>query len=175
MSEGKLTRIQREVGPWQQHNFPDSTLLEPFAGIVEEWGEYVEDESKMADAIGDIVIYTCDACRRVGLDAQQLFQEGQAAANDSNFEFEVFKDMTDLESLIFSGRLLHSALKLQQGIRGTRDEHIAKLRSLLVEMFAQLYCDAHEFLSSHVDVIALDTWERVSRRDWQTDKLRGGE
>jgi NTP pyrophosphatase (non-canonical NTP hydrolase) len=166
-----IEKIQTELAVWQKHNFPRSTLLEPFAGIVEEIGELVEannayDAGKgtmdaVIDAIGDIVIYTCDACNRIGISAQEAY--------DSRRSVDPMK-----RPIVFAGMLLHAALKLQQGIRGTKAEHVDAIKFLFQELFDYLQGEESEVANWPVEEFAAKTWARVSKRDWVADPRTGG-
>ena len=35
----KLSDVQQQLGPWQEHNFPGREAWEPLLGIAEELGE----------------------------------------------------------------------------------------------------------------------------------------
>ena len=71
-----INRIQMEMIPWHNHNFPDAPLWQPVMGAVEEVGALCHAALKQAqgirtnedhdknidDAIGDIVIYLMHVC-----------------------------------------------------------------------------------------------------------------
>lgn len=72
------------------------------------------------------------------------------------------------------GELAHAYLKREQGIRGTRAEHNEAIRDAIGDIVIYL-CD---FCSrEHIDLqdAVTETWGRVSRRDWKTDPVSGGE
>jgi NTP pyrophosphatase (non-canonical NTP hydrolase) len=84
--ESSLRELQNQVGDWSKRNFGDTHLpydLAPLLGVVEELGElchgllkaaqgirgeYGEHVDKIADAVGDLVIYLLDFCERNNLD-----------------------------------------------------------------------------------------------------------
>lgn len=76
-----LSLLQTILKNWLNYNFPESTSDDQFKGVVEEIGELARAdlkhiqgirgfdneekyESKMKDAIGDIVIYLINYCTR---------------------------------------------------------------------------------------------------------------
>jgi NTP pyrophosphatase (non-canonical NTP hydrolase) len=71
------------------------------------------------------------------------------------------------------GELAHAHLKMLQGIRGTKEEHMAAAADAVADtiIFLADYCsemgiDLQETVST--------TWQKVKRRDWQKDPQNGG-
>lgn len=63
------------------------------------------------------------------------------------------------------GELAHAHLKMIQGIRGTKEEHLANAKDAVADViiFLSDYCTAMGFdLAECVEV----TWEQVKQRDW---------
>lgn len=72
------------------------------------------------------------------------------------------------------GELAHAHIKSEQGIRGTKEEHHAAKVDAIGDVIIYLvdYCNRFEInLSSAL----YDTWHKVKQRDWQKDKVSGGE
>lgn len=77
-------KLQNEVSTWSKKNFGEQAYIMPLMGMVEELGELhhgilkqlqgirgdEDHEQQIADAIGDLLIYTADFCARRGLDLQ---------------------------------------------------------------------------------------------------------
>jgi NTP pyrophosphatase (non-canonical NTP hydrolase) len=81
--------LQWEQARWCARNFPNSTPMQPFMGLVEEVGElshcllkreqgirgtYEEHTESLKDAVGDILIYLVDLCTKNGLDIQECIE-----------------------------------------------------------------------------------------------------
>ena len=85
----KLSDVQQQLGPWQEHNFPGREAWEPLLGIAEELGELnhsflkrhqqirLEENhnAKIQDALGDILIYMCDFANAEGLNLDQILED----------------------------------------------------------------------------------------------------
>jgi NTP pyrophosphatase (non-canonical NTP hydrolase) len=77
-----LKKVQKELKPWQEHNFPGRPSWQPLLGIQEEVGELAHAYLKQTqgirtnenhveaikDALGDILVYMCDFCNAEGID-----------------------------------------------------------------------------------------------------------
>lgn len=64
------------------------------------------------------------------------------------------------------GELSHGLLKQKQGIRGTYDEHEAKIKDSVGDILVYLadFCNARGYnLQDIIDI----TWEQVRARDWR--------
>lgn len=81
----KIQNLQKNVGIWARHNFPDGEKNDPFIGIVEEVGELAHTilksrqkirqldddiQLKIEDALGDIMIFMCDYAERNNIDLE---------------------------------------------------------------------------------------------------------
>lgn len=64
------------------------------------------------------------------------------------------------------GELAHAQLKLEQGIRGTPEEHKAAAKDAVgdVIIFLANYCNTQGF---KLQQIMEDTWAEISKRDWK--------
>jgi NTP pyrophosphatase (non-canonical NTP hydrolase) len=85
----KLSQVQVELRPWQEHNFPGRPAWQPLLGIGEELGELnhsflkreqqirmnEDHDAKLRDALGDILIYMCDFANAEGLDLDAILAE----------------------------------------------------------------------------------------------------
>jgi len=72
-----------------------------------------------------------------------------------------------------AGELCHAALKMDQGIRGTREEHHAKMRDAVGDVVIYLadVCNTYGFrLSDCIEA----AWEEVEKRNWADDPKGGG-
>ena len=70
------------------------------------------------------------------------------------------------------GELAHAQLKLEQGIRGTRDEHLAEAADAVGDTIIYLadYCTSIGF---DLQVVIEQTWDRVNQRDWVSNPETG--
>jgi NTP pyrophosphatase (non-canonical NTP hydrolase) len=71
------------------------------------------------------------------------------------------------------GRVCHAELKLQQSIRGTREELQARLEDAIGDLviFLVNLCNTRGL---NLQRIVDRTWSEVSKRDWKRDPLKGG-
>jgi NTP pyrophosphatase (non-canonical NTP hydrolase) len=118
-------QLQAEQAEWAAKRFGSergaTAALAPLAGVVEELGELsralvVRKANAVEDAIGDVVIYLCDVCTRMG------WQMPETPLRGGRLDLDVI------------GRLSHSVLKSSQGIRQAEDhkgEGLAAVRELL--------------------------------------------
>ena len=72
------------------------------------------------------------------------------------------------------GELAHAHLKMLQGIRGTREEHLMNAQDAVADIviFLSDYCSAMGF---DFQSIMENTWEKVRKRDFIARPLDGGE
>lgn len=70
------------------------------------------------------------------------------------------------------GELSHAYLKRLQNIRGTEDEHIAKMKDAIgdITIFLINFCNMENF---NYQNIIKETWEEVQKRDWTNNKKTG--
>lgn len=113
-----LYETQMRMKDWLNHNFPDTTPLEQFLGIVEEVGELshviLKDQQgirasadpdynpvpDIQDAVGDIATYLINFCNKMGWDFSSIlartwekveardWQENRELGHQVVFEFE---------------------------------------------------------------------------------------
>lgn len=70
------------------------------------------------------------------------------------------------------GELAHAHLKMEQGIRGTPEEHLAAKKDAVGDIIIYLadYCWRNGF---SLAVVVEETWSQVKERDWQKNKKDG--
>ena len=71
------------------------------------------------------------------------------------------------------GHLNHAHLKSVQGIRGTPEEHAAKIKDAIGDIVLFL-ADYSTCKGWDLDEIVTETWNKVSKRDWKMDREAGG-
>lgn len=157
-----FANLQTEVGRWSLKNFGHQGAHRPLMGVVEELCELydaldggINDEMSVADAIGDTVIYAADYFHNRGWELKDVWLERVRGDED-----------TAPTMLKLIGKLCHSHLKSEQGIRGKAEKHEAVLKETFCRVFGLLDEVATDI--AHADVIALakQTWAQVSKRDW---------
>lgn len=70
------------------------------------------------------------------------------------------------------GELSHAHLKLEQGIRGTKEEHIAAKKDAVGDIVIYLadYCTQNNIC---FDSAVAEAWSQVKERDWIKNKQNG--
>ena len=179
-------KFQKDAYPWFEKNFgpiePTKSgvkyIHQPLLGIVEEVGELISAMNirskcvainteqrgfvvdQIGDAIGDIMIYMCDYCRCLGFPMSEL---------ENNIKP---LDTTDSSFAMLIGSLCHNHLKMEQGIRGSVEDHLDDIKitlSTLITMLVNVCCD----LGFNFNDVLSKTWSEVSKRDWTKNKLDG--
>lgn len=97
-------------------------------------------------------------------------QKEQAAWSKRNFDnTKVYHPILGATEEI--GELSHAYLKMEQGIRGDKEKHVAAMKDavgdcviFLVELCNQMGWDFEETVET--------TWNHVKQRDWKKDKLQ---
>jgi NTP pyrophosphatase (non-canonical NTP hydrolase) len=72
------------------------------------------------------------------------------------------------------GELMHAVLKQRQGIRKGSDPEATK--ALIEDSLGDLFIYMCDFCSRNnidLEFAIRDTWDKVSKRDWQTNKVDG--
>ena len=69
------------------------------------------------------------------------------------------------------GELAHSFLKMERGIRGTREEHTAHMKDAVGDCVIFLMDLCNQMGWSFEDIVS-ETWAHVKKRDWKTDALQ---
>lgn len=156
-----LAQLQTETAVWIAKNFAGPTPHpphRPLLGIVEELGELdaADAEEDVEDAVADTVVFMADFCNAHQFDLQSLFAEAVVSlTGDKRFGL--------LESV---GRLCHSVLKLEQGIRGTPAEHKLAAQKALIEILVSLLVVARAHSFSFLGAVE-KTWLKVRDRVWR--------
>lgn len=73
-----------------------------------------------------------------------------------------------------AGELAHAQLKLEQGIRGTQEEHITEMKDALGDIIVYM-ADLCYLRGFDFEEIILETWRKVRQRNWTKDSTKGGE
>lgn len=71
------------------------------------------------------------------------------------------------------GEMCRSIVKMEQGIRGTREEWMEDLKKELGDVFIKL-CDVSNRYDVNLSNAIHDRWQNVRKRDWQKDKIGHG-
>lgn len=130
----------------------------------------------------EVFVALCEIARLWVYDGMS---EGQAALTFRRLQLEVgswsrhnFGDQPAYRPLLGAveevGELAHSHLKMEQGIRGSAEEHIAKAKDAVGDILVYLadYCARREFdMQSIID----EVWGKVKQRDWKKDPTTGGD
>src|SRR5262245_12698816 len=70
------------------------------------------------------------------------------------------------------GELSHSLLKMEQGIRGSREFHLGKIEDAMGDIIIYL-CGCATALEIDLDMAIARAWEEVRRRDWVKNRETG--
>lgn len=99
-----LWKTQQEMAQWLDYNFPDTTPIEQFLGIVEEVGELshviLKDQQgirssadpnynpvpEVQDAVGDIAIYLINFCNKMQWDFSSILARTWAQVQDRDWQ-----------------------------------------------------------------------------------------
>ncbi len=95
-------------------------------------------------------------------------QEEHAAWLERNFPDSISVSGTDrsFKGLVEElGELAHHSLKMEQGIRGTPEEHLAEMKDAVGDLYIFLnsYCTSQGW---NLGDIIKETWDEVKKRDW---------
>lgn len=162
----KLQQLQRENLEWQERNFPDQTAHQALLGVVEEAGELAEalgadpPYAEFFDAVADTAIFLTNYASKHGWDLGTMWAWRHAA------------EMPPRPLPILIGRLCRCQLKIEQGIRGSADEHKQRGYEAACALLAHLEHLCALMGRSFVEVV-MQTWDEVRLRDWQANKLDG--
>jgi len=153
-------RLQLEVGAWSQKNFGEQGAYRPLLGIFEELSELWSAmetglRSEALDAIGDITIYMADYFHRRGWRMDVVWDR---RARDEN-------GRSSPQMVFLIGRLAHSHLKGEQGIRGKAEKHDRTVQAMLGRVL-QLADGCSRLLGADYIEIVKEVWSKVSKRNW---------
>tara|TARA_R110002110_G_scaffold13929_4_gene66137 strand:+ start:11660 stop:12154 length:495 start_codon:yes stop_codon:yes gene_type:complete len=159
----KISEFQKQQRKWVQTNFNFKktwrSALEPLAGIVEEYGEYLSSVTKEEhiDALADMGIFLTDVANRIG------YNLVEPDLSHPKFQFTYFNETL--------GELSHCILKMAQGIR--QDEpHEITAHKKIEELFRILVSWSYtKYGLSYYSEILFPTWEEiVSKRNWNKER-----
>ncbi len=157
-----LNDLQQDVAAWAARNFPDEKPHMPLLGVVEELGEMYEatDAARLADAIGDVTIFAAHYCALNGLSLALAVADAERVEDPA----DAYK---------WLGRLAHSHLKTEEGIRGTPEQHTAAKQRAVGQLIACLVRAAPATGVCYRKIVKR-VWSEVKHRDWQANRLTGG-
>ena len=69
------------------------------------------------------------------------------------------------------GELAHAYLKMEQGIRGTREQHEAAMKDAIGDCAVFLMDFCNQMGWDYAQIIE-ETWNHVKKRDWKADSLQ---
>lgn len=156
-----LGTLQREHAPWEERNFGKTPGHHPLLGMIEELGEL--DDAKNADDIkdglADTIVFMAHFCNIFSFDLDHVAVKAAALGYRPSERKAI-------------GKLSHHFLKREQGIRGTPEEHRAKMHEALIELYAILLDTATEHDLDLLQAVD-ETWSRVKQRDWKKNATTG--
>lgn len=171
-------QLCEEHRPWSVRNFgtqTDGNAFPSFAGISEELGEYAAgyqrgDRGECLDALADVVIFLADFVARAcvpGVDASLMvmIDEGVGVPRVAG---------SPLEALAIAvGNLGHAYLKHSQGIRGSEEERVEKLRGAVTTLYGTVFWVCAQVHGVDLSDVVAEAWGVVSARDWKAAPLSG--
>jgi hypothetical protein len=171
-----LQQLQQEQATWAAYNFgaPEARdLADPVLGIVEEIGELENarctwNKAEMIDAIGDIVIFVCDAATVGHIELTEAWPQ---PISDCVCGLRARLTMQ-------AGALAGLVLKRHQGIRTgvayMQRPHCYKLqlRLRLHAILKTLAVEASLCNSTLADIVDR-VWPHVKQRDWRKYPFNG--
>lgn len=155
--------LQAQHKIWVLHNFGEREPWQPLLGMAEEIAELNEalgssKESEVRDALADIMIFMADFATAMGMDLQSLHDRALCPVSLNE----------PAQSLIGGyGHAARGFLKLKQGIRGTPEQHLERIREGLTTMLRRVLSIAghRKFVLRNV---VRNVWEmEVQPRDWK--------
>jgi hypothetical protein len=156
-TEAALARIQAELVPWQQHNFPERPAWRCLVGAHEEFFEAKEARGNVEaylDGVADHSIFLVDLCSALSISAPVAFKIGWDIA-----------DWRDDPWPRHLGKLTHHFLKLAQGIRGDPQYHRTAILTRIGCLFATLHREVEMLGEPYAETIT-KVWDEVKLRDW---------
>lgn len=170
-----LDWLQEIHKPWADYNFgKNRPAHQSLLGVFEELGEFKSSKSydEQTDSIADCLIFAADHCNAMGWRLSDLWVDNHS---------DHHRDYVELV-----GNISHHTLKLEQGIRGSKEHHEQNIRQLLVTLFSKMFeewstshkINSNEFKTRYeceldlIQEIRL-VWDNVSRRDWHKNKHNG--
>lgn len=165
-------KLVDERNEWVARNFPDEQGRpeQSVFGVVEELGELAhahlkeqqgirgtaeEHQAAAKDAIGDLTVYLLGIMRYYELPSP-LLSDGYIAADADDALLHLAAAVGRLSSCLTVGSVL-----------APNDVTTGRIAGL-----SRAYCKARGW---DYDAIVLETWGKVSQRDWAADPVAGGE
>jgi NTP pyrophosphatase (non-canonical NTP hydrolase) len=169
--------LQAENQAWTLKNFGQQPPHQPMLGIFEELGELNfadqrHDDAGVKDGIADVMVFAASLCWNLGFRLENICDVARTRA-ESTHRLYRHAEQEPAVTLRAVGSMSHSLLKLEQNIRGSRENHLSGIQNeltLIVEGL-YLYC-----LKRNWEMLAVvqPVWEKVRERDWTKDRLQGG-
>ena len=165
-AEFDWNKFRDEVGAWSRNNFSTQSRLIPLLGMFEEIGEVFDGLSgQIYDCCGDFMIFLADFCSRAKLDLQAIVI-GNPVKDHARDK------MTSDQAMVAIGKVCHSVIKLQQGIR-TNENHEKVLYESLTRLVLWIRSRLPDSTMDGLCTTADNTWKIVSKRDWKKNKVTG--
>ena len=174
-------KFQGEVCKWSSKNFPKAQHHQPLLGLVEETGELIEAldayekltmfesapqcQAAIRDALGDAMIYLADYCWRGG------FQLMACARKQAEKYPDVKEGQAIIELWKVVAKLSHHHLKNEQKIR-MAEKHGDRIQECIGAAVKLLKIVAGD-MGMDLTACVAETWEKVSKRDWQKNPQDG--
>jgi NTP pyrophosphatase (non-canonical NTP hydrolase) len=173
----RLDGLQERHVEWVLRNFGESEEQHPFFGVIEETGELFHallklaqgirlneaHEENIADAIGDILIYTMHLCETQGLKLS-----------------DVWPGLYDVAVFVGKRPLIRAVYYLGQiagyYLAGGRDTARVDDRNELIHTLRGFLASLNAFAKENgIDLfeVLFTTWATVSKRDWTKNRMTG--
>lgn len=95
-----LSIVQRELVPWQEHNFPNRPAWQPLVGMQEELGELAHaflkksqnirltenHNENLIDSLADLLVYACDFANACGIDLSDALDRTWAKVRQRDWQ-----------------------------------------------------------------------------------------
>lgn len=160
-------KFRDEVGAWSRKNFGSQSRLIPLLGMLEEIGEMFDSlPGQIYDCCGDFMIYLADFCSRAKLDLHLVIM-GNPAKN------RACDNPTSDQVMAAIGKVCHSIIKMQQGIR-TNEDHEKVLYESLTQLVLWVRGRLPDTSLDCLHSIIANVWKaQVSKRDWKKNRVTG--
>lgn len=172
--------IRSENDKWSLDNFGEQPAHQPLLGLFEELGELqlawaMRNSKEVEDSLGDCAIFLASFCTRIG--EPEMFSKVMTIPKERAERLLRIQPNGEKEPgaiLLHMAGISHSFLKMEQGIRGGRDEHVKDIMYHLFSIVEHLYLTSFH---ARLDLpsVAKGVWDRVKKRNWKADPHKGGE
>ena len=160
--DNALEVLAEELPIWHDHNFPDwrEKPYHKLLGMIEEFGELVEarGSDELRDAIGDTLVYMCGYLQSLHINPVEVW--GMFGRSVSALHYE------ELTGAV--AKVCHHQLKMEQGIRGTREEHLSAIAGNCARVTSLLRSIAYSHDTNLNDCVER-AWGEVRMRDWRSN------